>query len=65
MVDLVAHLLLLPRLQESHGEVDALQLTVGDGEVTGPGRSQAQQHCIKLFLEVLWGGKKEGHDEEM
>ena len=53
LVDVVAHLLLLPRLQELHGEVDAVQLPAGDGQVSRPGGARAQHCGVILSQEFL------------
>ena len=51
---LVGHrLLLLPRLQEGHGLVDAVQFTAGQRQIPRARRSQTQGQCVVFLVEIL------------
>ena len=50
---LVIHLLLLPRFEEAHGEVDSLRTATFDGKVTRPRGAHAEQRGVELVHELL------------
>src|SRR5688572_20329167 len=51
--DLVAEVALVLQGQVIHGEMDALELAAGDGEVAGFGCAAAEDDCVKITTEVF------------
>ena len=53
MVNIVSVLFLLPSLEELHGEVDPSQVSALYRQVSGPGRSHAEQEGVAVVLDLL------------